>query len=232
MAGLTHIWTTLPTSSETLMQEDIKTTVEELEALKARQIFLQRKLESLLRAGEISAQKRRDEAEALFLEAEMELEKMAEEHKDIRRSAGIDHNTTSRWSSGTEEDAPVIVEAPHSLDSRSLSKFERSSGSHLADDSLYINVVKWATQELGAMHVTPSNIIAVPCEPMPEPSPGITEKPDSLVTSRKKAKKHKKMTHVFVEEPVSEDQYADAPMSSSNAESGSQNISFRQPVSY
>ena len=132
---MTHIWAKLQKESERIMQEDIKTTVEELDALRARQAFLQRKLEGLLKARETNMQKWIDEAKAIFLAAEMEHEKMTAEHEALRQSAGMDQKSDSMTISpprDTEEDAPVVVEAPRSLDSMSLNKGRQSDSSNLS----------------------------------------------------------------------------------------------------
>ena len=65
------MWGNQPKNSEAIVQEDIKTMVEKLDTLKARQVCLQRKLERLLGTWVINARKHREEAEALFLEAEI-----------------------------------------------------------------------------------------------------------------------------------------------------------------
>jgi hypothetical protein len=212
MAGMAHIWVNLPKDSETIMQEDIKTTAEELDALKARQVFLQRKLESLLKTRETNAQKRRDEAQAIFLEAEMELEKMTKEHEAVRWSAGIDHkfdNVTASQPLESEEDAPVIVEAPCSLDCRSLNKGWKSDSSKLSAGSPSASVTHDAYEE--PKH-TLSPGITVSDEPLPEAGPAITEKSDIATIFRKKVKKGKKKSAVsdpVEERPMQEELYPD-----------------------
>jgi hypothetical protein len=167
MAVLSRIWSNQPRDSEAIVQEDIKTMAEELDALKAQQAFLQRKLKRRLRTWGINARKHREKAEALFLDAEMVLHNMKKEHKATGQCGGVDQkmdNMTILRSSDNGEDAPVIVvEASPILKCRSLNKSGIFDSSHLPASSPYIpsvTAVKWATQDLSAIHIAR---IAVPC---------------------------------------------------------------------